>query len=188
MMEGTHLQLTVGERSERVRRLASDRFRREPDWVSFYREVIGVNGIIDRMFPSFDDRCKFEQTEAFVEIQRMLAKLRDRTRIQRKTDEATKVITVRLPESLHDALRNEAHNHRTSMNKLCISKLLQVIDDEFVPSDVDRPEGNGKPSTSTETPAASFTQPVPQPEPQPVVSQQPPATQPSHFLGGSRPF
>ena len=45
------------------------------------------------------------------------------------------MITVRLPKSLHEALRDEAHEHRTSMNKLCISKLLQFIDSEQVPTE-----------------------------------------------------
>ena len=49
--------------------------------------------------------------------------------------EPTKVITVRMPKSLHEALRAEAHEHQTSMNKLCISKLLQFIDNEFVPDE-----------------------------------------------------
>ena len=34
---------------------------------------------------------------------------------------------------MHEALRIEAYEHRTSMNKLCISKLLQFIDTENVP-------------------------------------------------------
>ena len=42
----------------------------------------------------------------------------------------TRVITVRLPESLHEALKAEAVDHKTSMNKLCISKLLQALIDE----------------------------------------------------------
>ena len=46
------------------------------------------------------------------------------------------MITVRLPKSLHEALRAEAHEHRTSMNKLCISKLLQFIDNEKVPAEL----------------------------------------------------
>jgi predicted HicB family RNase H-like nuclease len=50
-------------------------------------------------------------------------------------DEPTRVITVRLPKCLHEALRAEAHEHRTSMNKLCISKLLQFIDEGMVPAD-----------------------------------------------------
>lgn len=42
--------------------------------------------------------------------------------------DATRVITVRLPKSLHLALKAEAHDRHTSMNQLCIAKLLQAID------------------------------------------------------------
>jgi len=34
---------------------------------------------------------------------------------------------------LHESLRHEAHERHTSMNKLCISKLLQIVDRELVP-------------------------------------------------------
>ena len=37
---------------------------------------------------------------------------------------------------MDDALRAEAHDRRTSMNQLCISKLLQMIDEQLVPADV----------------------------------------------------
>ena len=45
------------------------------------------------------------------------------------------MITVRLPKSMHESLRTEAHDLRTSMNKLCISKLLQVIGEEMIPNE-----------------------------------------------------
>ena len=54
---------------------------------------------------------------------------------ERDPSEPPQVITIRLPRCLHDALRVEAHEHRTSMNKLCISKLLQLIDAEMVPGE-----------------------------------------------------
>ena len=65
----------------------------------------------------------------------MLTRLRERSSDNEIQQEATKVITVRLPKSLHDALKAEAHDHRTSMNRLCISKLLQFIDTQLVPTD-----------------------------------------------------
>ena len=34
---------------------------------------------------------------------------------------------------MHEALQIEAYEHRTSMNKLCISKLLQHIENDHVP-------------------------------------------------------
>lgn len=38
-------------------------------------------------------------------------------------DEPTKVITVRLPTSFHQALISQAYAHQTSLNTLCLSKL-----------------------------------------------------------------
>jgi hypothetical protein len=41
--------------------------------------------------------------------------------------ESIRVITVRLPASLHEALKDEAHQRKVSMNKLCINKLVQEM-------------------------------------------------------------
>ena len=78
---------------------------------------------------SQEEYVKFEQSEEFAEIQKMVAGLRTRKAGGGK-NEPTRVITVRLPESLHEALKAEASDHNTSMNKLCISKLLQVLIEE----------------------------------------------------------
>ena len=58
----------------------------------------------------------------------------DQEKAQQPDGEPTRVITVRIPQSLHEALRIEAFEHRTSMNKLCISKLLQFVDSDNVPT------------------------------------------------------
>lgn len=158
---------------QRVHRMASDRFRNEPDWVTFYREVLGVEGIIDQLFPGHELRSKFATTCQFAEIQQMLAKLREKNRGQKIPDEATRVITVRLPKSLHEALRHEAHNHRTSMNKLCISKLLQVIAGELVPSDFERRDDEDEPRPVQAQPAV---QPLPIVRPMPAATAAPPMT------------
>lgn len=133
-------QITQEDRNQKARQLAAERLRREPDWVTFYRDVLGVDGIIDQLFPTFEQRNRFERTPEYAEIQQMLARLRERNRIQKDTEEPTRVITVRLPQSLHESLRHEAHNLKTSMNKLCISKLLQMIADDLVPSDFQKRE------------------------------------------------
>ena len=44
---------------------------------------------------------------------------------------------MRIPQSMHEALRIEAYEHHTSMNKLCISKLLRFIHAENVPAAFD---------------------------------------------------
>jgi len=143
------------DRNQQARRLAAERFRREPDWISFYRDVLGVDGVIDQVFPTFEQRNRFERTPEYTEIQQMVARLRERNRIQKDAEEPTRVITVRLPQSLHESLRHEAHNLKTSMNKLCISKLLQMIADDLVPSDFQKREPSAPAKPRIETPQFS---------------------------------
>jgi predicted HicB family RNase H-like nuclease len=122
-------------REAKVFRVASELFRQDPDWVTFFREVLGVDGIVRQVFTSPHEIAKFEQTNEYLEIQQMVAKLRERVSEPIDSREPTRVITVRLPKSLHESLRTEAHERKTSMNKLCISKLLQIVDEELIPSD-----------------------------------------------------
>ena len=122
-------------KQQEVCRVAGEMFRQNPDWVTFFREVLGVEGVVRRMFNNPDEMDAFEQSQEYAEIQQMVAKLRERSKHQTESNEPTRVITVRLPKSLHESLRAEAHQRRTSMNQLCISKLLQIIDNELVPSD-----------------------------------------------------
>ena len=118
-----------------VHQKAYELFSKSPDWVIFYRDILGLNGLVRKYFPSKEAMTQFEQTESYAAIQQMLTKLRERSRAPLDPSEPTRVITVRLPKSVHEALRVEAHEHCTSMNKLCISKLVQFIDEGFVPED-----------------------------------------------------
>lgn len=128
----------VDQRQE-VIRVASDLYSQEPDWVTFFREVLGLDGIVRRMYRDAGEIAQFEQTEEYKTIQQMLARLREKSGDPNgngSAKEPTRVITVRMPKSLHEALKAEAHDMHTSMNKLCISKLLQVVDDELVPTEM----------------------------------------------------
>jgi predicted HicB family RNase H-like nuclease len=127
----------MNEKRQEVFRVASELYRQEPDWVTFFREVLGVDGLVRRVCASPEALAEFEQSEEYQQIQQMLAKLREKNSDAAGASgkEPTRVITVRMPKSLHEALRAEAHGRQTSMNKLCISKLLQVVDDELVPSE-----------------------------------------------------
>jgi hypothetical protein len=127
--------MIASEMEADVKRVAEQLFAEEPDWITFYREVLGLRGIVRQTFRTRDQLAAFEQTEAHQEILRMLTKLRGQGPTSFDDAEPTRVITVRLPRSLHEALRVEAHEHCTSMNKLCISKLLKFIDGEQVPTE-----------------------------------------------------
>lgn len=140
-----------------VLQVADNLYRQDPDWVTFFREVLGIDGIVRRKFPSFEELTKFEQSDEFDRIQKMLVKLREKRNAADPETEPTRVITVRLPKSMHEYLRTEAHDLRTSMNKLCISKLLQVIGEEMIPNE--RTSTSESSSASAPRPAASNHQP-----------------------------
>ncbi|MCE9546403.1 MAG: hypothetical protein K8T25_12915 [Planctomycetia bacterium] len=124
------------ERSQEVQRIASELYQQTPDWVTFFREVLGIDGIIRKAYPDPNSLAEFEKSEDYQNIQQMVAKLRERNGAGTTDLEPTRVITVRMPKSLHESLRAEAHDRHTSMNKLCISKLLQMIDDQLVPQEI----------------------------------------------------
>ena len=131
----TEVETAPNDGNQEVFRIAGHLYQQNPDWVTFFREVLGVEGAARRVFTSQDELEAFEQTKEYAEIQHMVAKLREQSVQSAENREPTRVITVRMPKSLHESLRTEAHEKRTSMNKLCISKLLQVIDDELIPQD-----------------------------------------------------
>jgi len=121
---------------EEIHRIAYDLYCHTQDWASFFREVLGLKGLIRRNYPTAAARAEFERSDTYQQIQQMLKSLREQRVDGRATLEPTRVITVRLPESLHEFLRAEAHQHQTSMNKLCISKLMQFIDEQLVPTEL----------------------------------------------------
>ena len=103
------------------------------------------------------------------------------------------MITVRLPKSLHEYLRVQAEENNLSINKLCISKLLQTVDEKMVPEERGGrrgrrpgPQGPRKPKVEQQAPVtyasqhATYNQ---QPQAQtyqqqPQTYQQPPYQQP----------
>ncbi len=123
------------EKYQPILQSARQLFESEPDWVTFFREVLGVDGIVRRQFTRLEDLAAFEKSQEFEQIQKWLVKLREQKNSTDTESEPTRVITVRLPKSMHEYLRTEAHDLRTSMNKLCISKLLQVIEQDLIPTD-----------------------------------------------------
>jgi len=151
------------EKHQKVLQVAENLYRQDPDWVTFFREVLGIDGAIRKAFPSLEELASFEKSEPFDHIQKMLVKLREkRTTVDPET-EPTRVITVRLPKSMHEYLRTEAHDLRTSMNKLCISKLLQVIEEDMIPNERTGGGSNSPGANHSAPPASSLPAQTPTP-------------------------
>jgi len=110
----------AGQRGQEVCRLANQLFQQNPDWVTFFREVLGLHGYVRKSFQTRDELDAFEQSQQYEQIQHMLAKLRERNSSAKQpcsSFEPTRVITVRLPKSLHESLRAEAHEKRAAASR-----------------------------------------------------------------------
>ena len=121
--------MTEIDRECAVQQAAEVLFRTNPDWVTFYRDILGLRGVIRRNYPTLETLCEFETTETYRQVQQMLRKLREykppkpseeekgpeeqaAKAVEKKPAEPTQVITVRIPRSMHDALKVEAHEHK----------------------------------------------------------------------------
>jgi predicted HicB family RNase H-like nuclease len=139
------------EKHYQMLKIAEELYAKNPDWVTFYREMLGVDGIVRQTFLTQKQLEDFEQSDAYREIHYLLTKLREKKPAKKEKgkddqgnpsvekieegSEEIQVITVRIPKSIHETLTEEAYQCRTSVNQLCISKLIQFIDTEMVPSD-----------------------------------------------------
>jgi predicted HicB family RNase H-like nuclease len=102
----------------------------EPEWVVFFREVLGVDGIVRRTFSDPEALIRFECSPEYARIREMLEQLRTKQRDLPASRETQRVVTVRMPRSLHETLKVEAEQMRVSINTLCISKLMKLIDEQ----------------------------------------------------------
>lgn len=79
----------------------------------------------------------------------MLTVLRSRDLPENDPHEQQRMITVRIPKSLHDSICDEANALAVSVNKLCISRLLQKVDLSMIPSSTQKRRGRRPGSAGT---------------------------------------
>ena len=113
-----------------VLQVAERLYAMQPEWVVFFREVLGVDGIVRRTFSDSESLIRFECSPQYARIREMLDALRSRQQDGPGEREAQRVVTVRMPRSLHETLKNEAGLLRVSVNTLCISKLMKLLDQQ----------------------------------------------------------
>jgi len=122
-IDGQHAAIAVLQVAERL-------YAMEPEWVVFFREVLGVEGIVRRTFSEPDALMRFECSPQYARIREMLDSLRARQRESQAETEPLRVVTVRMPKSLHATLKTEARELKMSINTLCISKLMKLLDEQ----------------------------------------------------------
>jgi hypothetical protein len=146
--------LTPEQKSREVMRRAQEAFTKTSRWVVFYREILGPEGVVRQLFPEAEKLRAFETSREFAELQEMVAAIRSLDPSKGDSTEPERMITIRLPASLHDALKAEADELNLSINKLCISKLLQRIESRYIPIQQGRRRGR-KPGPQGPRPKAT---------------------------------
>jgi hypothetical protein len=113
---------------------ATELFGVAPTWTAFYRETLGGDGVSRALFVDADESREYECSEEHSKVLEMLTVLRSRDLPENDPHEPQRMITVRIPKSLHDSICDEANELAVSVNKLCISRLLQKVDPAMIPS------------------------------------------------------
>ena len=134
---------------------ATELFGVAPTWTAFYREVLGGDGISRALFEGADETREYENSDEHTKVLEMLTVLRSRDLPENDPHEQQRMITVRIPKSLHDAICDEANMLEVSVNKLCISRLLQKIDPAMIPSSTQKRRGRRPGSAGTKAIATS---------------------------------
>ncbi|MEZ6152433.1 MAG: hypothetical protein R3C09_20225 [Pirellulaceae bacterium] len=144
---------TFSERCKQAFEIANDLFSNAPTWVCFYRELMGGAGMLRDLFQEDEDFGAFLRTDEHHQLQGMLTALRSRDLPESDPNDPQRMITVRLPKSLHEAMCDEASLLNISVNRLCISRMLQLLDPAMIPETNSKPRGR-KPRTRSKSAAA----------------------------------
>ncbi len=56
--------MVIAEKETAVKQAADELFCQQPDWITFYREILGLHGVVRHTFPTREMLAAFEQTRS----------------------------------------------------------------------------------------------------------------------------
>lgn len=124
-----------------ILQLAEEAFAKTGSWVVFYRAMLGIGGVVDQFYTNADARRYFETTAEFAELLEMVTAIRSQDDSNANAHEPTRVITVRMPRSMHEATIREAEELELCVNSYCLTKLLQPANPRFTPLELGNRRG-----------------------------------------------
>ncbi|TWT52375.1 hypothetical protein [Allorhodopirellula solitaria] len=133
--------LPMEHRPAQVLRQAEEAFAMTGSWVVFYRTMIAPGGVVDQLYESPEARRYFETTSEFAELLEMVTAIRSQDDSGSTSQEPPRVITVRMPRSLHAATIREANELELTINAYCLTKLLQPANPRFTPLELGKRRG-----------------------------------------------
>jgi predicted HicB family RNase H-like nuclease len=113
--------LPATDRRKLVVDTATELFGVAPTWTAFYRETVGAAGVARALFQDIEEAHQYECSDEHCKVMEMLTVLRSRDLPENDPHEPQRMITVRIPKSLHDSICAEANELAVSVNKLCIT-------------------------------------------------------------------
>lgn len=128
-------ELPLEQRGDEVTRLAHEAFAKTTSWVVFYREMLGVEGVVATLYPTKEERQFFETQPEFLELLEIVTSLRSQDTSKMDAYEPTRMLTVRMPRSLHAEVIRRSEEQGLSLNSYAITKLLQPVDKRFTPEE-----------------------------------------------------
>lgn len=146
--------LSLVKKSRLIFETATELFGVAPTWTAFYREILGGEGVARSLLSSPEETREHERSDEHAKVLEMLTTLRSRDLPENDPHEPQRMITVRIPKSLHDSICDEANDLAVSVNKLCISKLLQKADPTMIPSSSQKRRGR-RPGSAGMKPSSS---------------------------------
>ncbi len=152
--------LSASAKRRLVVETAAELFGVAPTWTAFYRETLGSDGVSRSLFVDADQIREYECSEEYSKVLEMLTVLRSRDLPENDPHEPQRMITVRIPKSLHDSICEEANELAVSVNKLCISRLLQKVDPTMIPTSSQKRRGRRPGSAGTKQLESQETSPV----------------------------
>lgn len=124
----THRPQSTAE-ANAILQVAERLYAMEPDWVTFFNEMLGVDGHVRKTFPDRESLATFECSPQYSRIRELLDDLRSR-QAEAPRRQSRRVVTVRMPCSLHDTLKSEAKRLGVSINQLCVTKLIRLLNEQ----------------------------------------------------------
>lgn len=128
-------------RAAQVLRMAEEAFAMTGSWVVFYRTMLAPGGVVDKLYSNPTARRYFETTREFAELLEMVTAIRSQDDSSSGIHEPTRMITIRVPRSLHDATVRESEELELSINAYCVTKLLQPANPRFTPLELGNRRG-----------------------------------------------
>ncbi|QEG00019.1 hypothetical protein Mal15_40870 [Stieleria maiorica] len=162
--------------------LAEEAFAATGSWVVFFREILGVGGVVMQLFPEQEEYRRFTAGPEFATLHEMLAAIRSQDQSKSDAAEPERMITIRIPRSLHESLAEESQACGLSINKLSISKLLWPANPRFIPEQQGRRRGRRPGPQRKRADAADAGTPVPVD----ASGDVPPVAEPTRIRDGRR--